>query len=83
VSWRKLGFAFGGHDELVTSANRGNYVEMLKLVANYNAGLKEHIEGNGVFHGMYPEIQNKLIASESEYTAHEIKKKPLKQNLVL
>ena len=74
MSCGKLGFAFCGHDDLVTSASRGNYVEMLKLVANYDAGLKEHIEGNGVFHGMSPEIQNKLTASESEYTANEIKK---------
>jgi hypothetical protein len=65
----KLCFAFRGHDESVTSANRGNYVEMLKLVANYNVGLKEHIEGNSVFRGMSPEIQNvfKIHTEEWRY----------------
>ena len=63
-----------GHDESVTSANRGNYVEMLELVANYDAGLKEHIEGNSIFRGMSPEIQNELIASVSDYVMTEIKK---------
>jgi hypothetical protein len=45
----KLGLAFRGHDESVTSVNRGNYVEMQKLVANYDAGFRAHIEGNCVF----------------------------------
>jgi hypothetical protein len=34
----KLGLAFRGH-EFETSANRGNYVEMLKLLGNYDADL--------------------------------------------
>jgi predicted LPLAT superfamily acyltransferase len=73
VSRGKLGLAFRGHDESLTSANKGNYVEVLKLVAIYNASHKEHIEGNDVFRGMFPETQNELIASVSEYMMTEIK----------
>jgi hypothetical protein len=36
----KPGLAFRGHDESETSDNRGNYVEMLKLLGNYDADMK-------------------------------------------
>jgi hypothetical protein len=36
----KLELAFRGHDESETSDNRGNYVEMLKLLGNYEADMK-------------------------------------------
>jgi hypothetical protein len=45
----KLGLAFRGHDESETTVNRGNYVEMLKLLGNYVADLKFLVEDKGVF----------------------------------
>jgi hypothetical protein len=63
----KLGLAFRSHDESETSVNRGNYVEMLKLLGNYDADLKYLVENLGVFRGLSPKIQNNIIASVSEY----------------
>jgi hypothetical protein len=68
----KLGLAFRGHDESETSVTRGSYIEMLKLLANYDADLKSLIENKGVFRGLSPEIQNDIIASVSECTIKEI-----------
>jgi hypothetical protein len=70
----KLGLAFRGHDESETSVNRGNYIEILKLLANYDANLKSLVENKGVFRGLSPEIQNDIIASVFEYTMKEIKR---------
>jgi hypothetical protein len=70
----KLGLAFRGHDESETSVNRGSYVEMLKLLGNYDADLKFLVENLGVFRGLSPEIQNYIIASVSECMVGEIKR---------
>jgi hypothetical protein len=62
----KLGLASRVHDESETSVNRGIYVEMLKLLGNYDADLKFLVENKGLFRGLSPEIQIDIIASVSE-----------------
>lgn len=57
----KLGLKFYGHRVFVTSANRGNYVQMLRLLASYSASLKAHTDNNCVYLGLSPEIKNELI----------------------
>jgi hypothetical protein len=69
----KLGLAFRGRDKSETSVNRGNYVEMLKLLGNYDADLKFLVGNKGVFRCLSPKIQN-IITSVSECMVREIKR---------
>jgi hypothetical protein len=57
----KLGLAFHGHDESETSVNRGNYVEMLKLLGNYDANLKFLVENKGFFVVYPPKYRTTLL----------------------
>jgi hypothetical protein len=70
----KLVLAFRGNDECETTVNRGNYVEMIKLLGNYDADLKFLVENKGAFRGLSPEIQNDIIASVSECMAREVRR---------
>ena len=55
--------AFRGHDECEGSMNRGNYIELLHLLKNYDSLLDEHLDSATVFKGTSSTIQNDLIMS--------------------
>ena len=66
---------FRGHDESSTSMNRGNYVELLHLLCNFDAPLGEHLQTNRVFTGTSSKIQNDLISAIRSTVTDCIKKK--------
>ena len=66
--------AFRGHDESQTSNNRGNYIEMAYLIAEFDDKLQTHLSSATVFRGLSPTIQNDLIDSVSHVVLAEIKK---------
>ncbi|PNF14161.1 hypothetical protein B7P43_G13483, partial [Cryptotermes secundus] len=76
------GLAFRGHDESVASVNRGNYIEVLNMLARYDSDLHNHLESSTAFRGSSPDIQNELIHSVSELMTMEIKKEISKANYV-
>lgn len=53
--------SFRGHDESVTSPNRGNYIELVTLLAQHNTHLEEHLKNATVFSGLSSKIQNDLV----------------------
>ena len=53
--------AFQGHNESSDSNNRGNYVQLLHLVAEFDDKLRAHLATANVFTGLSPIIQNDLI----------------------
>ena len=65
---------FRGHDESETSDNRGNYVELAHLLANFDEKLQTHLDTATVFKGIAPSIQNDLIESVGFVVLAEIKK---------
>jgi hypothetical protein len=75
------GLAFWRHDENYVSVNRGNYIEVLIMLARYDSDLHNHLEHSTVFHGS-PDKQNELIQSISELMTMKIKKEISKTNLV-
>lgn len=66
--------ALRGHDERENSANKGNYREMVQVLARYDAILAEHLETSAVFTGMSKTIQNDLISAIATTVKNEIKK---------
>lgn len=69
----KQELAFRGHDEGSESLNRGNYVELLSLIASYDQLLKSHLESATVFRGTSNHIQNDLIDAVSAVVKDKIK----------
>ena len=65
---------FRGHDESETSDNRGNYIELAHLFANFDEKLQAHLDTATVFEGIAPLIQNDLIESVGVIVLAEIKK---------
>lgn len=62
----KQNLAFRGHDETKASSNKGNFLELVKLLSKYDAVLKEHIlyleqEKSPKVTYLSPEIQNEFI----------------------
>ncbi|KAL4718380.1 hypothetical protein ACJJTC_009057 [Scirpophaga incertulas] len=62
----KQNLAFRGHDETKGSSNKGNFLELVKLLSKYDAVLKEHIlyleqEKSPKVTYLSPEIQNEFI----------------------
>ena len=62
----KQNFPFRGHREDSNSRNQGNFLETLKLLANYSTVINEHIFGTqlskkGMTTYLSPTIQNELI----------------------
>ncbi|PNF40525.1 hypothetical protein B7P43_G08175 [Cryptotermes secundus] len=82
VDQGRRGLAFRGHDESVASVNRGNYIEVLNMLARYDSDLHNHLESSTAFRGSSPDIQNELIHSVSELMTMEIKKEISKANYV-
>ncbi|XP_008241196.1 PREDICTED: zinc finger MYM-type protein 1-like [Prunus mume] len=59
------GLAFRGHDESVTSSNRGNYLELLQFLANNDDKVKEVVMENapGNLKLLAPCIQKEIVNS--------------------
>ena len=55
--------AFRGNDESVTSKNRGNFLEMIKLLASYNKEVDEVVLENAPQNARYtsPTIQKEIL----------------------
>jgi hypothetical protein len=65
---------FRGHDECNDSFNRGNYLEFLDALQQYDPLLEHHLQSSTVFRGTSPAVQNDLIQAISEVLIDEIKK---------
>jgi hypothetical protein len=70
---------FRGNDESSGSNSRGNYVELLHLLAETDV----HLQTATVFSATSNDIQNVLIECTSRVLINEIKKKLQKLNLLL
>jgi len=57
----KQELAFRGHRENNESLNKGNYLELLELLAQEEQLLKEHLLSSAIFKGTSKTIQNDLI----------------------
>ena len=68
----KQELAFRGHDESEGSHNRGNYIEMLKFLSEFDKPLSEHLESASIFKGFSSSIQNDLITSIRDVLSSEI-----------
>ena len=66
--------SFRGHDERSESLNQGNYMELLTLLSNYDAELRQHLATATVFSGTSGRIQNDLINAVAEVLDDAIKK---------
>ena len=53
--------AFRGDNEESTSDNRGNYKDLVGLLAKYDSVMREHLQSATVFRGDSSKIQNDLI----------------------
>ena len=53
--------AFRGNDESENSDNKGNYIELLKLIGKYDSKLNGHLSFAQCFKGTSNHIQNELI----------------------
>ncbi|XP_063231899.1 zinc finger MYM-type protein 1-like [Bacillus rossius redtenbacheri] len=70
----KQELAFRGHDESTLSLNKGNYIEFLNELAEYDNELKAHLENSTVFTGLSSDIQNDILFSLSDLLIREVKK---------
>ena len=69
----KQELSFRSHDEEASSSNRGNYIELLSLISDYDPMLKNHLENSSVFSGLSSHIQNDLIQCITSVINQEIK----------
>lgn len=69
----KQEMAFRGHSESAESDNRGNYIEYLYSLSEFDNMLANHLESSTVFRGTSPAIQNDLILAVSEVMMNNIK----------
>ncbi|KAM3858201.1 zinc finger MYM-type protein 1 [Diretmus argenteus] len=65
--------AFRGNDEGESSSNRGNYIELLHLIASKDANLASHLASSTVFTGTSNRIQNDLIEAIADVLREDIK----------
>ncbi|KAF2888919.1 hypothetical protein ILUMI_17254 [Ignelater luminosus] len=65
--------AFRAHDERKDSTNRGNYIELIKLLSLYDEKLATHLQEASVFSGISNHIQNDLIESVASIMMDSIK----------
>jgi hypothetical protein len=56
--------AFRGHDESALSKNKGNFLEMVDLLAEFNPQIGKVVRGNAPYNSKYtsPEIQNEILS---------------------
>lgn len=70
----KQELAFRGHDESASSVNKGNYLEMVDVLAKYDGVLENHIQNcTSSFTGLSNRIQNDLISSVASVMIETIK----------
>jgi len=62
-----------GHDESSTSINKGNYLELLELIRQYDPILDNHLKESTVFRGTSSAIQNNIIASLGTLITNRLK----------
>lgn len=62
-----------GHDESSTSINRGNYLELLELIRQYDSILDNDLKESTVFRGTSSAIQNDIIASLGSLITDKLK----------
>lgn len=74
--------ALRGHNEGAASENRGNYLELLGLVAMYDPLLSQHLNDSTAFRGTSSAIQNDLINAVSTVVLNAIKKEISESNYV-
>ncbi|KAJ4431183.1 hypothetical protein ANN_19780 [Periplaneta americana] len=73
TSYGKQELAFRGHNESVESDNRGNYIEYLSSLSEFDHLLANHLESSTVFRGTSLAIQNDLIFAISGVMIKNIK----------
>lgn len=69
----KQELAFRGNNEIESSSNRGNYIELLHLLASKDADLASHLASSTVFAGTSNRIQNDLIEAIADVLRDDIK----------
>lgn len=72
----KQELAFRGHAETTSSLNKGNFLELVDLLAKYDGNLATHLQStsSGSFTGLSNRTQNDLISSVGSVMYGEIKK---------
>ena len=65
---------FRGHDEGKESLNRGNYHELLSLLSDYDADLRNYLATATVFTGTSGKIQNDILNAVADVLNDAIKK---------
>lgn len=73
---------FRGHDESSDSKNKGNYVEFLEVLREYDSLLDNHLKEATVFRGTSPLIQNDLICAVGGVVEDAILEEVSKANFV-
>uniref|UniRef100_A0A3Q2Q306 DUF4371 domain-containing protein n=1 Tax=Fundulus heteroclitus TaxID=8078 RepID=A0A3Q2Q306_FUNHE len=69
----KQRLAFRGNDERAGPANRGNYVELLHVIAEKDERLAKHLETSATFSGLLNSIQIDLIEAIADVVRSDIK----------
>lgn len=69
----KQELAFRGNNETESSSNRGNYIELLHLLASKDANLASHLASSTVFSGTSNRIQNDLIEAIADVLRDNMK----------
>ena len=64
---------FRGHDESSESVNKGNCIELLNLLRNYDSPLDIHLSAATVFKGTSPIVQNDIIQAIANVLTDKIK----------
>ena len=73
---------FRGHDESVDFLNRGNYVELLNYLKEYDHLLEQHFKESTVFRGTSKSIQNDIIGAVCNVIISKIKCEVLRSEFV-
>lgn len=74
----KQEFSLRGHNERKESTNKGNYMELLSLLAKHNTDFHFYLSTNKVFPGTSGKIQSDLISAEvvTEEIRREVNQAP-------
>lgn len=54
--------AFKGHDESSTSSNKGNFLELVQLIAKYDSTIKTHLDDFNVIQSQQKKTQTSLLS---------------------
>ena len=68
------GLAFRGHDESLSSSNRGNFLELMDLIGGYSYDLKSFLDKEQIIYTSH-EPQNQLIDCMAEEVPQEIQRR--------